>query len=612
MLEESVPVDCEPLLNKFLQVAKKHLSLTKIYGNLDEGAWKNPTIYYDVGSGWVHLGNYYLKRTTINYWFMEASKSAKLGKLGVEIPLDVIREEIERRDWHLDGSFEENGRTNVFWDGGTNPTSCVVATTGMICFSREKQFYPWAEIFGGSFVRSFQEDKIGGAVADSWFDGKQYYQNLNDRWVTIAKEDFKMFLMSQKGLSDERHGRTSSELIDALVYVQRHRRVHGAIPALFDPRDVIERDGERFLNISYVKPVQPADVPVKWGEKFPWIASFLDTFFDPPEQLNYFLAWHQRVYLGALGGAMPRGHNVFVCGGVHSGKTLMGLRVVGASLGGSADASEFVVKGSEFNKHLAEKALWRIDDGQVATDANAHRKFSEMVKKLAANPTLNYRKMYADTTNNEWAGRLWVTLNDDKLSLQMMPELSMSIEEKIMVFKAANRPQNYFPPAHELEPMIAAELPFYLRWLMDWTPPAEVMGDARFGIKSYIHKGLREDAMHAGQTGDLLEIIDLWIQRCAPIEEHGKIWKGPVAQWYAEVMGDEALRVTVSRSFTSLRQIARKFAEAARIEGSRIKTIESKHKGQGNLYEIYLNGHTPEPRSSKPFDPAVKEEEVLV
>jgi hypothetical protein len=611
MFERPVPIDCEPLLEAFLSLAKANLRLTTIFPAFDDAAWKNVSTLYDVGSEWKHLGDHVLSKSCINYWLSEAAKKTAWSKLGdIHIPLDVIADEITAKGWEWPGEFVENARGPVFWDGGSNPTSCIVTPNGMVCFSREEGFYKWADIFGVPFVRKFQQEKIGGAIDGVWFDGNKYYRKINDRWVTVAKEDYRKYLKVRKRLSDEKRGNECSEVEQAEMDVQELRRVSGVVPILYDPRDVVERDGERLLNISYVKALAPADERGEWGEKFPWIAKFLDTLFDPAEQLRYFLAWLKRFYGSARQGSLERGHNIFLVGGVNAGKTLLGLRIIGTLLGGSADASEFVVKQSEFNKLLSERALWRIDDGQIASDPKAHAKFGEMVKKLAANPTLNYRKMYSDSMDNEWSGRLFVTLNDDNYSLQMIPDLTMSIEDKIMIFKVANIHREW-PPRHILEPRIAAELPHFARWLLEWTTPAELMVGGRFGVKGYIHEGLRNSALHSGQVGDLLELVDLWIQRSQPMEKlKSKTWSGTASGWWTEVMQDEMLEPLVQK-FT-VRQIARKFVEASRIEGSRIKVL-GKRTGPGNRYEICLTGE--DENTARPilsFDPAANNRPEMV
>jgi hypothetical protein len=224
-----------------------------------------------------------------------------------------------------------------------------------------------------------------------------------------------------------------------------------------------------------------------------------------------------------------------------------------------------------------------------------------MVKKLAANPTLNYRAMFRDSMNNEWSGRLLVTLNDDNYSLQMIPDLTMSLEDKIMIFKVANIARD-FPPRHILEATIAAELPHFARWLLEWSIPDFLNIGGRFGVKGYIHEGLRTSALHSGQVGDLIELVELWIKRAQPMNTFGKMWEGTASEWWTEVMQDDTLMPLVSKFST--RQVGRKFIEASRIPGSRITLVSS--RTSGHRYQIYLNGQDNPPSSNKrkAFDPS--------
>jgi hypothetical protein len=32
---------------------------------------------------------------------------------------------------------------------------------------------------------------------------------------------------------------------------------------------------------------------------------------------------------------------------------------------------------------------------------------------------------------------------------------------------------------------IQPELPFFLRWLLNWIPPDNVLGDSRYGVQTY-------------------------------------------------------------------------------------------------------------------------------
>lgn len=603
LLEKEMPMDSPEVFDKFRDVARKELQLEKIFAGFDEPAWKNISALFDVGFEWKHLGDNFIPINTINHWLTIAVKRAKFNKVDVDIPLEDVYAEVERQfpgAWT--GEFEENARGPAFWTGGTNPSAAIVTKVGMLAFSTPELMNPWGKVLGQEFVRKYQQNKIGGAIAETWFDGKHYYRKKNDRWSSCVGGDFRKYLRVIKGLSEDKKGANYSEVDEAEIIVQEMNHVQGAVPVLYDPRDLIERDGERLLNISYVKAVQPANTVGAWGEGFPWIANFLDNFFEPCDARNpleYFLAWLQRYYGGAVQCKMVRGHMIFIVGGVESGKTLLSLRIIGALLGGTADASDYVVRGSEFNKNLAEKGHWAIDDGQVAIDTRTHTKFTEMVKKLAANPIMNYRKMYSDSMNNEWSGRLVITLNDDSSSLGIIPDLSMSIEDKIMVFKAKGGIK--FPPSHVLEPMIVAELPFFARWILEWKAPEHIMIGGRFGVQSYIDDTLRAEAAHSGQTGDLIELVEMWIKRCRPQDKHGKLWHGRASEWWTEVATDDVLRPLINK-FT-VKQIAKKFSDAARLSGSKIG-YGQKSMGHGNRYTIDLNEEDGTPsKPTKPFNP---------
>jgi len=109
-----------------------------------------------------------------------------------------------------------------------------------------------------------------------------------------------------------------------------------------------------------------------------------------------------------------------------------------------------------------------------------------------------------------------VTLNADATSVRMIPNVDASLEDKIIVLKFADQKMTF--PA-DVEAVIAQELPFFLRWLVDWEMPAHIVGENRFGIKAFIHEDIRAAAIHSGEAGDVLEIIELWIHRANPTGE---------------------------------------------------------------------------------------------
>lgn len=607
LFEKPLAVDHAKLAEKFLRVAMRELRLKKLLPGLDEGAFMALNQIYEVGTKWVSLSTKRLPANVLNFWMTEAAGKLDWKGLGdVIIPIDKVWEEVQKQyPGRWDGEFEVGKRGVVFFDPSSkNPNAAIIKEGGVVCFGQEKVFYPWDEILGREFVQKFQAEKIGAAVQDVWFDGKYYFRKNEGVWQAHGKDDFGMWLKVRHGIDGSKdRGDTASELDRTLVFVQEHRRVSGVIPQVYCPDDILIINGQRFLNCAAVKVCQPAEHPQSWGQDFPWLAQFLDTCWDaklvpctnvrdpkpPMPARDIFLAWFQHYYRSALQGELLKGQALFIAGGAGAGKTLLGTNIIRKALGGAADASDFLNSDTQFNRELLEVALWNVDDNTVGQDPKAHQKFSEMVKRVVANPFFNYRAMYRDAQRVLWSGRIVITLNDDASSIRILPNLESSIEDKVIILKFSDARRS-FPDWHELDETISREMPFFLRWLLDWVPSPDLLGEKRFVVNSYIHEDLRTQSLHSGGVGDLLELVDLWIRRAAPEETYKDgVWEGTASDWMAEVMSDDNLKPLIQK-FTP-RMLGRKFTEAARVRDSGIEVSPTKHKGNGNHYRIHLTAN---------------------
>jgi len=603
MFEAPLPLEVGGLTKEFLKIAYSELKMGKLLAGPDQSAFHNVTTLYDVGRDWKKLGDYVLSTNVLNFWLTEAAKKTRWDKLGeISIPIDAVAEEVERQyPGRWEGLFEVGRRGVVFFDpNSTNPTSAIVTEAGMICFSQDQLFHPWRKIFGGPFIRKFQADKIGAAVVNVWYDGRKYWRKSPDGyWVQLSKDDFIAHLKVNHCINAAKaHGEVASEMDRTLVYVQEHRRVSGAAPRVYSETDLLEINGKKLINCAAVRVVLPAEEPQQWGENFPWLARFLESCWDDksvacvePDQpsanaRDIFLAWFQRFYCSAWRGDLLKGHALFLVGPPNGGKTLLAARVIGDAMGGGSDASDFLQNQNSFNRELLEVGLWNVDDATATTDPAAHQKFSEMIKRTAANPFFSYHAKYRDAQRVEWNGRVCVTLNEDPSSLRIIPNMNSSLEDKIIVLKFADV-LPIFPPKQELEGTITRELPYFLRWLTEWKCPSDLMGKNRFGFKAFIHEETRVAALHSSGVGDLIELVEIWLKRANPSEKHGDFWKGTASAWIAEVSTDDALRPLVSK-FTA-RALGRKFSDAASIRDSLItRDQSSKYKGNGNRYVIHL------------------------
>ena len=141
----------------------------------------------------------------LHYWQYEESKSSDFTGQGTAIPLDKVYEEVQVYPNHgWPGEFVEGSRGPTYWDGGQHKSvnSAIVRETGMQVFNMPKGFYTWSEIFGAAFVRDFEVGRIGDAIKDYWFDGRNYFIEDGRGGFTVnGKEDALLDLQCRFDLS---------------------------------------------------------------------------------------------------------------------------------------------------------------------------------------------------------------------------------------------------------------------------------------------------------------------------------------------------------------------------------------------------------------------------
>jgi hypothetical protein len=583
-LDRPVLVASGQILVKSLRMAAKSMGLKALLPGFDfEDAFLNPAIYYDVGREWIHVeGSRQLSASLVEGWMLKCSEAVKWA--GEEIPLDAIKAEMERKHpgkWT--GPFELGSRGLRFWDPiADNETAAIVRPTGMQCFTGPKGFVTWAEIFGRAFVEQFTTTRLSEIVDGVWYDGTHYwYASADGKWEPRAEKEMSRWLKVEQGLSaDKEKNATFSEVENALHVIDQHRRVAGAAPFLYMPPGMIEFMNNRVINTARVKALKPAERICDWGEHFPWIATFLEEFFDPDDQLISFLAWLKRFYEGALEGAPVQGQAVFIAGPVGQGKTMLSNLIISGLVGGHMDATKFLLGGTEFNKNLFHSGLWTIDDATPGDSPSDHKKFSSMLKKITANTTFEYRAMFNDGTMVEWAGRVMITGNLDAESLRILPDLDISILDKIMLFKAASRDKE-FPSKYELRDIVRKELPFFASYLCAFETPEELVGKSRYGIHSYHHGDLRLAAGESTDAAVLEEILHSFIEE--RIRNREPIpFEGSATNLMQQLLLDDVLKSMIGRN--SIRWLG---MQLGKLEAQG-RGVTSSRPGGRKLYRIGL------------------------
>lgn len=244
--------------------------------------------------------------------------------------------------------------------------------------------------------------------------------------------------------------------------------------------------------------------------------------------------------------------------------TLLNREIVGGLMGGHTDASRFMLGDIAFNSSLFQSAVWSVDDETISDSDQARRKFSSYIKLCAANQSFEYRKKFEHNIMVPWQGRVIVTLNLDEASSRVLPSLEDGIYEKVSFFRCAAKSKVIFPDRDDIKKTLLTELPQFAQWLVSWKTPPELLGEARYGVKSHHEPALIDKAHQAGQSAPFKELLLDYFTRWFGDDESRKEWRGTVTQLVRGLHSD-GLNDTVMRSM-NLGQINRHL-EALSKEG---------------------------------------------
>lgn len=499
-----------------LQHALKWLRLDLLPG-FDEGAFTDPTRLLCNGADWKATGAKLVSEIDLQAFVVEQGREFRFIPTGdgTEIPLDIVEQAIKDKfptfSWPGDFSVETQGPS--FWvPGSTSAMSAIVKKDGMFTFSdhASKPFYSWGDILGSAFVKDFTKTAIAVATKDLYWDQKNFWRKKGGGYYTnVAMGELQNFFKVQCRLSAKPGKDGQSQVDKALDHIYNANNITGAGPFLFQPSGVMEYMGRRVLNTYVARAVNPASETQQWGPQgnFPLLSMLFDTLFDPASQKEHFLAWWKHFYIAAHTYTPMPGQNVYLMGGAGVGKTLLNRAIIGKSVGGFVDASDFLIGGAVFNSENYDQPLWCIDDEAVGESAQAQARFHAIWKKTAANQEFKYHKKFEIPLTIEWMGRIVCTTNMDYVSSRMLGPMDNTSMDKTSIFKCVAESKIVFPNRHELAKIIARELPFFLRWLLDWTPPDYIERHTRFGYAAYHEKLLLDQALQGSKSTPFKELL---------------------------------------------------------------------------------------------------------
>lgn len=534
ILEEPINVT-HTLLEGLMKEISAGLKLPKLANHLDKPALFDTSKYYTAGDTWKQVSTLPIPDAQCKFWVKEALKSQTLrlgSEASIDVPLDLAYDEAVKMYGPLmEGieGFELGMRCRRFWDpSAKDDTGAFLMNNGFYCHSGDETFKDWRGLLGNSFIEQFKVQQFDELTKDTWYNGKDYiYKNeANGQWTLQAPKDASLrynvdFRMSKKVPK----GAESSPIDEILRDIQKHKPVVAFANFVHQKEGLLEFQGSKYLNMSQLKAIAPSGRLGKWGELFPFLAQFMDSFLSSEFEKLLVLAWWKRSYEGALNYKPERGQVLLIAGPPACGKSLFNTKMLAPSLGGGIDAADYYVNGSDFTDVYYNYGLHMVDDAEPGSRIGSQKSMAARLKKTAAASSISVNGKYKDVRQIEWLGRVCITMNNDVESLKATPEIQDSLEDKLIAVQA-NPPSGQLElKSDELEAVIKKELPHLLQWLIDWKPSAAITGGTRYGVKHYCNLKLREDMESGSADMNLFEMLEVFLEECrASTEWEGKTW----------------------------------------------------------------------------------------
>ncbi len=517
LLEMPLPLpQDERLVEAVLKEARRDLKLGHAFGELDSAAFMNPAQYYQLGWEWERAADEPLKAERTRLWLSRAVDRTRSEKR-CPVPMERIALEVEKRfPGRWPGNFCIGARGLRFWDPvADNETAAIVTEHGMVCFTGPAPFMSWKAIFGESFFSEWEEDSLGRALRDIYCVNNTFYVNSRTvtssgeiirEWLSLNRPNLETLLASRYGLRS-RAGKDedSSEVKRAVGRILQVNQVNAMAPFIYNPAPVVRCGSMSCLNSSFVS-VLPPDLEQgrSWGDGFPWIASFLERLFPDEMTREHFIAEWAYAYSNAYNHTPRNGHILFVAGEPGSGKNFLTEVLYGPSLGGFADASDYLLGRTKFNAGLFKVGAWVCNDSVANFDRKDRKLFTANLKKQAANFNHVCEDKFKASVTLPWEGRVIITLNTDPLSLELLPQTDLSSKDKMCFFRTGNVRLNDPQAASKAR----AELPAFCAYLLRYEiPEACVDPHQRWGVKAYHDDMLLAEATDSNTSSGVAEVV---------------------------------------------------------------------------------------------------------
>lgn len=337
-------------------------------------------------------------------------------------------------------------------------------------------------------------------------------QNDDNCWQCESKDDAHDRLVAA-GVSPLPYKGELSEVYQALLNVRNEFAVDMMMPLAGYTTGVHQIKGQQVLVPSSFHMIEPIEDPKNEYWKHIW-AVISGLLGDQSVQVDHFITKMKNDRACLLASLKNGGLALLIAGDAGIGKTLLLDHIIVPALGGrSANVFAYLSGATSFCKEQAGSEVWFIDDGNPFTSWEARRAFANAIKQTVASAEVWAHGKGKDGRTLPLYRRLVVLTNID--SLEAMPEMEESLNDKIMLLKAFKfempKELTPLPPMYdvvklkEFGAILDRELPYFLDYVDHYDAPDYCKG-SRFGVP-YKNPELWESIKELGRDSEVHYLV---------------------------------------------------------------------------------------------------------
>ena len=328
--------------------------------------------------------------------------------------------------------------------------------------------------------------------------------NSRDGWIMITTQDVRRWLKERGCRSEAKVKEKVSEIDSLLTSFQREFDVDYAGSLAGYRRGSYEIGGKRILVKDSPILIEPK--PGNW----PLLQGIIRNMIGPDQEVFLF-GWLKIGFESLYSSKFRVGQALTLAGPRDCGKSLLQNLFTEILGGRSAKPHRYMSGATPFNGELFCSEHLIVEDEEASTDIRARRNFGIKIKEITANVTnsCHAKHRQAITLNPFW--RLSISVNDEPENLMILPPIDESLQDKLIILKAAHH-RMPMPSVsdEEREFFMAAlrtELPHFIHFLTKWQIPSHLVSQ-RYGITHFQHPDILTALGTLAPETKLLELID--------------------------------------------------------------------------------------------------------